>query len=301
MHSQLLNLPAEIREQIYREILSTANCYVDPVGSEEPGSYKYDLAILLVNHQIYREAKKIFQDNIFVKITTPWPEAIEHIRSEGRVPTVATGSHAATFRDFHLWVFIDTPATPHPHPHVGFSMLICLEDLKAFTKMWHFSNLNHLGLNKHLRLKLTIQDPHVPDRKIPKTLQSRLLLPFGMIKDLHEFTVQGAKVLPSVEEALKNDREIPDPSPEQCLERGFALKETGNALLTNGSYREALEKYFESYGAIHITVTGRVRMIHADGFYIRELTSGLHKNMRGDYVRMILRGKHNLAMLGKAF
>jgi len=190
MTSPFLDLPAEIREQIYGEILSSTNSKVDPITSEEPGSYKYHLDILLVNHQIYREATKIFQDNVFVKITTPWPEAIEHIRSEGKVPSVTTGDKAANFRDCHLWIFIDTPATLHPHRHGSFSMLICLEDLEAFTRMWHFSNLNYQGLNQHLRLKLTIQDPHVSDRKIPKALQSRLLQPFGMIKDLHYFSVR---------------------------------------------------------------------------------------------------------------
>lgn len=291
MDSPFLDLPAEVREQIYREVLSTANSKVDPINSDEPGSYNYQLNILLVSHQIYREAKKIFQDNVFVKITTPWPEAIKHIRSEGKVPSVTLGENAANFRDFHLWVFIDTPATPqHPSHNTGFSMLICLEDLEAFTRMWFFSNLNHQHLNTHLRLKLTIQDPHVPDRKIPKILQSQLLQPFGVIKDLHDFSVHGAKLLPSVEEALKKEREIPDPPPEQCLETGFKLKDAGNDLLKAGTYREALEKYMESFTAIHITVSGRVRIIHADGFYIRELTSGSHKGMRGDYIRMILRG-----------
>ncbi|KAK4693089.1 hypothetical protein P7C71_g4244, partial [Lecanoromycetidae sp. Uapishka_2] len=289
MDSPLLDLPAEIREQIYKEILSTANSKVEPPSDDEPGTYQYQLDILLVNRQIYREAKKIFQDNVFVKITTPWPEAIDHIRSEGKVPSVTTGEKASNFRDFHLWVFIDTPATPHPHRQAEFSMLICLEDLEAFTRMWHFSNLNHAGLNQHLRLKLTIQDPHVPDRKIPKALQSLLLLPFGAIKMLYEFSVQGSKLLPSVEEALKGEREIPDPTPEQCLENGFQLKDVGNELLKAGSYREALEKYVESFAAIHITVSGRVRIIHADGFYVHELTSGVHKNMRADYIRMILR------------
>ena len=238
---------------------------------------------------VYREAKKVFQDNIFVKITTPWPEAIDHIKSDGKVPSVTTGEKAANFGDFHLWVFIDTPATPYPHNHGSFSMLICLEDLEAFTRMWHFSNLNHVGLNQHLRLKLKIQDPHVPDRKIPKSLQTRLLLPFGMIKNLHTFSVHGSKLLPSVEEALQKERDVPDPSPEKCLEKGFAVKEAGNQLLKDGLYREALDRYVESFAAIQITVSGRLRYIHADGYYIRELVSGPHKGMRGDLVRMILR------------
>ena len=289
MAIRFLDFPAEIREQIYGEILSTVKSRCEPSCPEEPATYKFYLDILLTNHMVYWEAKKVFQDNIFVKITTPWPEAIDHIKSDGKVPSVTTGDKAATFKDFHLWVFIDTPATPYPQNHENFSMLICLEDLEAFTRMWHFSNLNHVGLNQHLRLKLTIQDPHVPDRKIPKSLQTKLLLPFGMIKNLHSFSVHGAKLLPSVEEALQKERDVPDPSPEQCLEEGFALKEAGNKLLKDGLYRDALDRYVESFAAIQITVSGRLRYIHADGYYIRELLSGPHKGMRGDLVRMILR------------
>lgn len=284
-----LDYPPEIREQIYGDILSTANSRVQSNKHDEPDRYEYQLAILLTCHQIHREAKKVFQDNVFIKITTPWPEAIEHIRSEGKVPSVTTGEKAEVFRDFHLWVFIDTPGAPYPNHHGRFSMLICLEDLESFNKFWHFSNLNHYGLNQHLRLKLTIQDPHVPDRKIPKALQTRLLMPFGMIKDLNTFTVHGSKLLPSVDEALKKERAIPDPTPEQCLEKGFALKDAGNALLKLGLYRQSLQKYNESFGAIHIHVSGRVRTVHCDGFYIRDLTSGTYKGQRGDFARMILR------------
>ena len=289
MAPRFLDYPPEIREQIYSEILSTTTSRVEEDDHDEPAHYKYHLAILSTCHQIYREAKKIFQDNVFIKITTPWPEAIEHIRSEGKVPSVMIGQKAEAFRDFHLWVSIDTPGGTHTSGHERFSMLICLEDLEAFNTFWHFSNLNFYGLNRSLRLKLTIQDPHVPDRKIPKALQTRLLMPFGMIKELLSFTVNGSKLLPSVEEALHKERAIPDPTPEQCLEKGFALKDAGNQLLKLGLYRQALQKYIDSFGAIHVYVSGRVRSEHCDGFYLRELTSGTYKGQRGDYARLILR------------
>lgn len=231
MASRFLDYPPEIREQIYSDLLSTTSSRVESDKPDEPAHYKYQLAILSTCHQIYREAKKVFQDNVFVKITTPWPEAIEHIRSEGKVPSVVIGQKAEAFRDFHLWVSIDTPGGTHPRDHERFSMLICLEDLEAFNRFWHFSNLNFYGLNRHLRLKLTIQDPHVPDRKIPKALQTRLLMPFGMIKELDTFTVHGSKLLPSVDEALQKERAIPDPTPEQCLEKAFCLKDAGKSLL----------------------------------------------------------------------
>lgn len=289
MAPSLLDYPPEIREQIYSDIVSTASSRVDSDDPDEPDRYVYQLAILRTCHQVYREAKKVFQDNVFIKVTTPWPQAIEYIRSEGKVPSVTTGNKAEVFQDFHLWVFVDTPGNLFPSSHGRFSMLIALEDLKSFNKFWHISNLNNYGMNQHLGVKLIIRDPHVPDRKIPKDLQTRLLMPFGMIKELDTFTVQGSKLLPSVEEALKKERALPDPTPEECLEKGFALKDDGNALLKLDLYRPALQKYIESFAAIHIYVSGRIRIAYCDGFYARDLTSGTYKSQRGDYARMILR------------
>ena len=285
---KFLDYPPEIREQIYSNLLSTTSSRLESDNTDQPARYHYHLNILSTCHQIYREAKKVFQDNVFVKITTPWAEAIDHIKSEGNVPSVTTGQKAEAFRDFHLWVYIDTGGIRHEDLE-RFSMLICLEDLEAFNRFWHFSNLNFYGLNRHLRLKLTVQDPHVPDRKIPKPLQTRLLMPFGMIKELDTFTIHGSKLLPSVQEAVKKEQATPDPTPEQCLEKGFALKAAGDELLKLGQYRQALQKYFDSFGAIHIHVSGRVRTVHSDGFYLRELTSGTYRGQRGDYARGILR------------
>lgn len=136
---RFLDLPAEIRDQIYHDVLSTDTARRPPVDDDEPASYKFNLAILQANKQIHHEAKKAFQDNVFIKITTPWPESIDHISSEGRVPIITTGSRAEHFQAFHLWIWIDTPGFPLSGP--AYSMLICLEDLPAFTRMWNFSNL----------------------------------------------------------------------------------------------------------------------------------------------------------------
>ena len=285
---KFLDYPPEIREQIYSNLLSTTSSRVESDDPDEPAQYEYHLDIFRTCHQIYREAKSVFQDNVFIKITTPWSEAIDHIRSEGKVPSVLTGRKAEAFRHFHLWAFIDTGGIRH-EDHERFSMLICLEDLEAFNRFWHYSNLNFYGLNRHLRLKLTVQHPHAPDRKIPKALQTRLLMPFGMIKELDNFTIHGSMLLPSVQEAVKKEQAIPDPTPEQCLEKGFALKAAGDELLKLGQYRQALQKYFASFGAIHIHVSGRVRTVHCDGFYLRELSSGTYSGQRGDYARGILR------------
>ncbi|KAL9026790.1 MAG: hypothetical protein Q9196_004601 [Gyalolechia fulgens] len=287
MPFRFLDLPPEIRDQVYHELLSSDNARLPPYNDDCPASYKYDLAILLANKQIHHEAKKAFQDNVFVKITTPWEESIGHINSEGRVPIVTTGPAAENFPSFHLWIWIDAPGAPLRGTPT--SMLICLEDLPLFTRMWHLSNLSHRSLNRHLQLKLTLKDPHLPDRKIPKDLQIRLLRPFGIVKDLDSFSIHGAKVLPSVEEALKEEQATPDPSAEECLERAFALKDAGNNALRAGHYTAALQLYTDAFAAIHITVSGRKRYIHADAYYMREFASGNYKGQRCDYIRLDIR------------
>lgn len=287
MASRFLGIPAEIREQVYRDLLSSSNAR-RPSGLPD-GSiiYEFQLSILLTNRQIHREAKKIFQDNIFIKITTPWPEALGHISTEGRVPIVAAGNNAANFQNWHLWVLVDAP--PAAVEHDRFSMIISLEDLNRFTKTWRYSNLNHLGLNTYLRLKLTIQDPHVSSRKLPKALQNQLLLPFGDVKGLQSCSVLGDKVLPSVKECLSEVQAIPEPTLEECLEGASSLKQDGDMALLAGDYDKALQCYMDAFAAIHIRNDGRVRHVYADGYYIREVDKGKYKGERGDYIRMMIR------------
>ncbi|KAL8930073.1 MAG: hypothetical protein Q9172_000158 [Xanthocarpia lactea] len=290
MAFRFLHLPPEIRDHVYHDVLSCDNARRPPADDDKPASYHFDLAILRTNKQIYHESKKAFQDNVFIKITTPWIESIEHITSEGRVPIVNSGPTAEAFRLFHLWIWIDAPGVPSRG--ANYSIIICLDDLLAFTRMWRFSNLNHQGLNSHLRLKLILQDPHDPHRKIPKALQVRLLQPFGLIKDLHSFSVHGAKVLPSVEESLKKEQATPEPSPEECLETATALKDAGNKSLQAQDYAAAIQLYTEAFAAMHITVSGHKRYIHAEGYYnLRELTTGSYKGQNGHFARIILRVK----------
>ena len=289
MTFRLLDLPAEIREQIYREVLCTENARRDPPPrTDDPGFYEYDLNLLRVNHLVYQEAKKIFQDNVFVKILTPWSSSIEHISNEGKVPLVTRGPSANAFEAYHLQIYIDTPDHSRDvHGLVG--MVTTLEDLPAFTQMWRYANLNHQqNLNPPLRLTLQLQDPHVPNRKISKAMQEKLLLPFEHVKDLAVFVVEGQKILPSVKTRLHELRALPEPTPADCINHAFALKDEGNKALNEGKYKQALGLYKQSFEAIHITVRGHIRTVHADGFFCTEILGGPHPG-RADFLRMTLR------------
>ena len=285
MASPFLNLPAEIREEIYRE------CVRLPKVRDNNGfaHYEPDLAIFRVNRLIHKEARKIFQEeNIFIKITTPWPEATNYICNEGKVPISVTGQRAIDFGSIHLRISIDCPEfAMEAQRH---SMIILIADLPAFTQLWNFSDLHHRGFNNHFKLHLDLLDPHVLDRKITKSLQQSLLMPFGKIKGLQEFTLNGV-VLPSVREALEGEMKVPNLTPEECLDKASDLKDTGNEFIKAKKYQEALQSYFDAFKAMHILVNGRLRTVHADGYYAQELQSGKFANRRADHVRMLLRVK----------
>jgi len=297
---RFLDLPAEIRNQIYSEVLCTANSRHEP-SSESPPEYRFSLGILRANRQVYHEAKNIFLDNVFIKITIPWPEAISHIQNEGKVSTVATGKAAEACQNFYLQVAIDSAESPPLSQSFGdnvisaFSIITTLEDLSAFAQVWQFSNLEHvLALNPHLQLDLNVKDPRDPSRPVPKSVQERLLLPFGVIKDLYTLSFQSAKgLLPldsAVIDALKKAQRTPEPTPEQCIERALALKDEGNRLVVaEKSYRAALKKYNDAFAAIHISVKGRDRTIHCTGYYVQTLHSGSYKGFDGHFARLIVR------------
>ena len=285
MAFRILDLPPEIREHVYEECLRLTKV------SDDDGlaHYEMDLSILRVNKLMNREAKRIFEEqNVFLKISTPWPEATNYIFNEGKVPLLATGQKAVDFSNVHLHIRIDTPM--FAMQGARHSMIILLEDLPSFAQLWKFADLHNRGLNRHFELYLTLQDPYVPGRKIPKALQQKLLMPFGIIKGLEKLEVDGM-VLPSVKEALEKEARLPQPTPEECLDKASDLKDKGNELINQKKYKEALQTYFDAFKAMHILVNGRLRTVHADGYFAQELKSGKFVDQRGDYVRMLLRVK----------
>ena len=285
MASSILNLPPEIREQIYRECVRIPKIHDDNGFAH----YEPDLAILKVNRLIHQEAEKIFQEeNIFLKITTPWREATDYIFSQGRVPILVSGDRAIAFEKVHLRISIESPDLPFAGS--GHSMITLLADLPAFTQLWHFSDLHHRGFNMYFKLCLHLQDPYIPDRKIPKALQQRLLMPFGEIKGLKESELTGM-VLPSVRQALEKEAKIPNLTPEECLDKASDLKDAGNEFVKAKRYKEALKSYFDAFKAMHILVNGRQRTILADGYFTQDLQSGKFANQQASCVRILLRVK----------
>ncbi|KAF3311447.1 hypothetical protein TWF173_008269 [Orbilia oligospora] len=279
----LLSIPAELRNQIYTYLLS-------PYNNREPledGSYTYEffqsLVIFRINRQIYLESRKIFhQLNTFVKISTPWQQAKYHVALDGQVDILDDTFRVERFRLHTLSVQINAV---YPSPEA-------MEDPQAISVTMPY-------LNSHLILNIGLQDPYISSSPFPipgephvsKQKQSQLLQPFGQIKDLREFHINGnITVYPSVRKALKIEMETPLDSPETCLERGTELKDLGNEALMAGKYTEAIKLYNKAFHAIHIVINARTRRVYGDPFFDKIIrTPGPFKDQHAGQARILLR------------
>ena len=290
---QLLTLPPEIREHIYRLIFHPdANRLYEP---DEYTDYDYSAGLVLsrINQQIYYESRKVFRDlNVFVRIETPWPEAQDHVAFEGHVPVLVKDERATKFTGHSLSVIIDAPQNVTDETRTK-HFVILRDDLEKFAKTWFYANLSHPGLNRYLRLTLQLRDPYTPsweEKRMPKALQRQLILPFGMVRDLNEVVLTGdPKPFASIEAELREAMKVPHKSAEHCLREATRLKVEGNDELTKGNYATALRLYTEAWEALHVVVKGRKRHIHADAFYSRELLEDPFKGKNGQSERLILR------------
>ncbi|RYP72340.1 hypothetical protein DL771_004314 [Monosporascus sp. 5C6A] len=316
--SHLLALPAELREQIYRVILSPAANRVSGPDDYDTYSYGAALALFFVSRQVYYEARAVFRAlNVFVRIVTPWPEAQDHVELEGHVPILLKGRRAARFAAHSLYVAIEAPlmggiihhdddededdggngnaaAAGRGQRH----FVILLDDLPRFTRTWFYSELSNPGLNRYLSLRLHLRDPYAPspeETHVPQALQRQLLLPFGEVKNLSGLSLTGNPApLPSVEAELRAQQAVAPPGPEHCLDEAARLKGEGNARLQAGDYAGALESYGRAWEAMHIVVRGRRRHIHGEAFFARQLSgdgSGAWTGRNGAIERLVLRAQ----------
>lgn len=290
---RLLTIPPEIREAIYRLILTPdANRVHNP---DKYTDYDFHDALVLfkLNKQIYVEARKVWRDlNVFVRVETPFERAEDHVAFEGHTPILVKGRRAKLFNDHMMSVKIGAPYSGLYNIE-SYEFVILLEDLYKFTKTWYYADLSQPELNSYLSLTLTLRDPYSPgweEKRIPRWLQRRLLLPFGVVKNLERLEVTGEpQPFVAIVSELREEQAKPHRSPELCLQDTARLKGEGNVALGEGRYHDALRIYSQAWEAMHIVVAGRQRHIHADHFFGRELHEAPYIGKNGSAERLILR------------
>ncbi|KAI4934825.1 hypothetical protein J4E85_002685 [Alternaria conjuncta] len=312
-----LRLPLELREQIYSIYFTPADHLVRSEELEAKGFYggvyQWDFNLWLANKQIYAEAKTVWRrENVFVKIATPWPSAVNHISSEGLVPIVCTDARADAFNDFHAVVQITAPF----HGEVPEHMVVMLvDDLPLFTKTWYYSALSYPMLNERLSTTFVLRDPYgengeavigqeQQDHNIPLPLQRKLLLPFEHVKGLSSTHIHGYS--PVVREELASLQAIPIPTLRESVENATDHMLAGDVLLASATpspintltadekhtaAQQALDLYNKAFHSIHILISGRTRRVLADDFFHEAITTGRYAGQTGITIRVVLRLK----------
>ncbi|KAK6000097.1 hypothetical protein QM012_004085 [Aureobasidium pullulans] len=294
----LLELPREIRDHIYTHLFDpNANRRTTYDGST---IYTYSHHNLFrVSRQVYHEARRIFlEQNTFIKITTPFPQSKYQVAEHG-VSILASGSYGDNFTQHGLSVSIAFPlASLRDDEEEEDTFIIHIDDLPKFCESWFYSSVDYPPLNENLTLKLTIRNPlsvspldSTPaDKKVLKTLQERLLYPFGRIKNLMRVDVTG---VPEPDDAvvaeMKRLMAIPLGSPLERLVLATEHKDAGNVALMANQPLEALEHYRKAWEALFIIVHGRSRRTHGEAYFDTILTAPPFQGQHAQMVAIVLR------------
>ncbi|EPS45700.1 hypothetical protein H072_313 [Dactylellina haptotyla CBS 200.50] len=298
-----LDLPPELRNQIYSYLLSPFSNRRHLGDSFYAYDYSPSLVLYRLNRQIYLESRKIFHSlNTFVRISTHWEQAKHHVALEGQVSILLSSPEANKFPLDTLSVTIDTFYPNSEFETVAYYHFIILfetGDLARFCRSWYYSSLNMPYLNSHLSLDLALHDPYTStspfpmtgEPHIPKLKQSQLLEPFKQVKQLRGFQVSGnVTAYPSLVKSLNTEMKKSLDPPEKCLERATELKDLGNAALTSGKYKEAIEYYNKAFFAVHVIIDGKNRRVYGDAWFDATITEeGPFKGQHAGTARIIIR------------
>lgn len=262
----LLKLPAEIRNQIYAELLHTKKTKViyDKALSLGHARYVFGVGILRTNRQIYHESVKILEENKFIKIKASWSTFQDEIITTTKFPLIARRREGDSMPKCYMAVDLLFTEDRRRSKRVYIS---CADDLPEFCKNLFYHGISTEGFNELLHVTLDIQDPYAKGKGLAKGIQESLLLPFGILKDLKKLETgkNGIKPINAVEKHLRREIRRPNPSAKQYLETATKLKDEGNEAYKAGEYARSIRLYFDAYAAMHINIIGTRFQVVLDG------------------------------------
>ncbi len=281
----LLTLPLELRNEIYRHLLSTHLTRVDlGLGLAR---YNLQLAILATNRQTHDEGTAILRENKFISILTSWTSFKQDILVQGKFPTIVEGQIHDTVRlpAPYMLVVLDFMGGDSD-PDVFYDYLTCLDNLPHLCRLLFYASCQFGNFTQLLHITLAIQDPPGrPKTVVPKKLQEELMMPFAILKGLDQLTVKGARNK-AVEKELRKAMKIPNPTAAEYLESAAKLKDAGNVAFNAGDYGGSIRIYIQAYEVMHFIVEGKRFAIMLDGYFASNpLIGGRFNGQRGDLVR----------------
>ena len=283
--ANLFTLPLEIRNEIYRHLLSTRLTRVD-LGL---GHARYDIqpAILATKRQIHDEGTAILSENKFISIITSWTSFKQDLLVQGKFPTIAErqSDDNVLLPVPHMFTALNSSAVDYD-PKVCYEYLTCLDDLPYLCRLLFYTSCQIVDFNRSLHLTLAIQHPPGrSDEAVSKKLQEDLMMPFAVLKGLGSLTVTGAKNN-AVEKELRKAMKTPNPTAGEYLESAAKLKDAGDVAFKAGDYTGSIKIYIQAYEAMIFIVEGKRFAVMLDYYFASKiLIEGRFSGQRGDLVR----------------
>ena len=249
------DLPAEIRNKIYRELLCDFKpqpTTIDPASMLElaPAHHDIDTAILRTSKAVYREAYDVMiKTNRFVKITSVRGLPLWLLLNGLRVPIVTSDKgRVDKFKGYVLAVHLGCE-NPLPIPEgsdgsrflVPCTLMVLHRDVDVFCLALTDGDAHAPGFSENLQISMTVA-PDLNEQKtshntpslrdfFSESMQKRLLAPFRTrLRGYKAVKIQGyvdQALANTVREEMKLDRWS---DPEQVLADFAAAKEEGSRL-----------------------------------------------------------------------
>lgn len=222
---RLLDLPRELRDMIYREVLTPDISHITR------GVYRLTSAILRANKQIHREASNIlYNENCWVMFRTNYNiPSIAHIGGlDIQLPRLEPLDGERRFGGTPC-IRIDTKADLYRHQNPGVQFICLIHDMPALC-----FGLRKLHSRNILSIKATIETSFWKHRQH----RDRMIDCFGEIRGIANASVIG--IQPSVlGDEIRNAMVTPIRSIDEILERISTYQRRGDREVANRNFQEA--------------------------------------------------------------
>ncbi|KAI9879610.1 MAG: hypothetical protein M1830_007970 [Pleopsidium flavum] len=226
-----LNLPAEIRNQIYQLALSTRR------GTREYGfqpAIRFGLQINLLStcHQFHQEASDIlYRENTFIHVLTRYRGFVDELITNG-IPLVARDAAARFFPSRSLRIILSFSGIP---PYSEIHLIIAKEDLPAFCMVLWQVDLRWWTPQYALSLELQVL-PQSGDQCLSEESQQLLLDPFKTLTAVSQVSISGP-VAPALAQEVETAMVTTVPEyTEEMLQRAMTVEREGRKALRSRQY-----------------------------------------------------------------
>lgn len=253
---RILDLPRELRDQIYRELL-----LADKARNNETDKYALEPAILRANKQIHEECSQVlYKENTLVLITTNWPYLVTtYLEAEHLVVSFTLSGQLNSFLH-HPALQIDLRHRTYGTRSTQASMLLDAHNLQHI-----FRDLTIRNMQPHIEVRVQFD----PRASAKPEVREDLLHYLRDIRGVANATITGMKSTSTANELAALMTAFGNNLHEH-FEQADTYKTRGDRQLALGHIVDACQIYYG--GVQYLDWVHNSRLLHYDVQAVTELT-----------------------------